>query len=148
VVPKIRTSQALLRRFRSASSGAAAIEFAIVAPFLIFFVLTMIYFALYLSVASSVLQLAADGARASVAGIGETEREALTADYVSERAEKYFLIDNSRLGVDFTSDAAGGSSTVTITYDAAPLLAWYPISFSPLVPAVVTRAAVVRDGGF
>jgi Flp pilus assembly protein TadG len=145
VVEKGRARE-IIARFRVAVSGAAAIEFAIVSPFLVFFLLTIIYFGVYISIVSSVLQLAADGARVSVAGLGQSERRQLTVDYVHGQAEKYMLLDGERVGVDFASDA--GASTVVVTYDAAPLLSWYPISFGSMIPSVIERAAVVRAGGF
>lgn len=73
------------RDYARSERGAAAVEFALVAPLLLFFAFTVIYFAMYLGIAHSVQQLAADAARASIAGIDDTEQVALSSDFVRRR---------------------------------------------------------------
>lgn len=133
-------------RFTRADTGAAAVEFAIICPLLIYFILTVLYLGLYVGVAHSLQQLAADGARASVAGLGDPERRQLTIDYVNAAAPRYFAITNDRLDIDFQSDAS--AARVTLTYDAGNVLSWYPQAFVPVLDTTITRAAVVRLGGF
>lgn len=135
------------RRVWRASAGASAVEFAIVAPLLILFMMTIIYFGIYISAAHSVQQLAADGARASVAGLGDPERKTLTLDYVNAAADGYYLVNVERLKVGVAS-GSGDSVSVTVTYDATPLLAWYPVVYDSLLNPEITRTAVVRVGGF
>lgn len=139
--------RSLVRRFWRANAGASALEFAICAPVLVLFMMTIVYFGLYISAAHSVQQLAADGARASVAGLGDPERKTLTLDYVSTAASGYVLLNPARMKVGVASDSAD-SVSVTITYDAAPLLSWYPVGFDPFLDPEITRTAVVRVGGF
>lgn len=129
-----------------ADTGAAAVEFAIICPLLIYFILTVLYLGLYVGVAHSVQQLAADSARASVAGLGDTERRQLTIDYVSTAAPRYFAISSDRLDVDFQTEAS--AARVTLTYDAGNILNWYPQALIPVLDTTITRAAVVRVGGF
>jgi Flp pilus assembly protein TadG len=126
--------------------GASAVEFAIISPLLILFLLTTVYLGIYLSVVHSVQQLAADGARVSVAGFDDNERRGLTTSYIEAAAPRYFLIAGA--GVDVGYAEQNQAVEVTVSYDASPLLAWYPASFMPLLGTTVTRTAVVRTGGF
>jgi Flp pilus assembly protein TadG len=135
------------RAFLRGSSGASAVEFAIIAPLLILFMMSIVYFGLYISASHSVQQLAADGARASVAGLGDPERRTLTIDYVNGAAPDYFLLDPDQINVGVVSDGSD-AVTVTVTYDASDLLSWFPVSFKPVINPVITKSAVVRVGGF
>jgi Flp pilus assembly protein TadG len=134
-------------RATKSDSGAAAVEFAIVCPLLIYFLITVLYFGLYIGIAHSVQQLAADSARASIAGLGDPERRQLTIDYVSAAAPGYFGIESDYLEVDY-EPSASNAGRVTLTYDASSYLSWYPQSFIPLLDTTITRDAVVRTGGF
>src|SRR5689334_21418066 len=58
-------------------SGVAAIEFAVVFPLFLLIILAIIGYGSYLGAAHSVAQLAADAARASVAGLSDTERASI-----------------------------------------------------------------------
>jgi Flp pilus assembly protein TadG len=131
----------------ASDSGAAAVEFAVVAPLIVLVMISILYFGIYISVSHSVQQLAADGARASVAGLGDAERETLTVDYINTEAPKYFLIDGERIEVDVVP-GANEALTVTVSYDASPLLGWYPVSFGALMNSTIQRTAAVRAGGF
>ncbi|MDM9623475.1 TadE/TadG family type IV pilus assembly protein, partial [Rhizobium sp. S96] len=63
--------------------GAAAIEFAIVAPLFLLVVLTLIAYGIYLSAAHALQQLTADAARTAVAGLSEQERTQLVNNYIT-----------------------------------------------------------------
>jgi Flp pilus assembly protein TadG len=56
------------RSFATATSGTAAVEFAILLPFYLFFLLGMLAYGIYFGAAHSVQQLAADAARTAIAG--------------------------------------------------------------------------------
>ena len=57
------------RRFRGDRSATSAIEFAILSPLFIFFVMGMVAYGIYFGAAHSVQQIAADAARTAIAGL-------------------------------------------------------------------------------
>jgi Flp pilus assembly protein TadG len=135
--------------FNRSDHGSAIVEFALVAPLMIWFMFTVIYFAMYLGIAHSVQQLAADAARVSIAGIDSTEQTQLSAGFIQRNASSYLFIDGSKIAL-----AAGPAQTdpttfdVTVRYDARDLLAWYPVAFAPFLGPVIERTAAVPTGGW
>ena len=68
-----RALRALPRR----TSGAAALEFAVVLPVFLAVMLGILAYGIYFGAVHSAAQLAADAARASVAGLSDDERAAI-----------------------------------------------------------------------
>ena len=64
----------IIGTFYSHERGASAVEFAIVGPVFVLLMMGMIAYGIYFGAVHSVQQLAADAARASVAGLDESER--------------------------------------------------------------------------
>lgn len=131
-----------------AERGASAIEFAILAPVFIFLLLGMIAWGLYLGAAHSVQQLVANSARAAVAGLDATEREALARAHVTANAAGYMFltpegIEVAVAGVPGDPDAF----TVSLAYDASGLPIWSLMNPSLLPAPVIVRAAAMRRGG-
>lgn len=137
----------LIRRYGANNSGAAAVEFALIAPLFFLTLLSLIAYGIYFSAAHSVQQLAADAARTAVAGLNETERETLVADFVSRTTMNHALLDKSRLSLQVQVDPSNPNQfTVSLSYDASNL----PIFnlFSYAMPAKqIRRFATVRVGG-
>jgi Flp pilus assembly protein TadG len=127
-------------------SGAAAVEFAIVAPVFILIVLTMCAFGIYLSSAHSIQQIAADAARSAVAGLDEAERSALVQRYVDTATLTYPFIDPQALRISVGDDAVGDQFTVTLVYDASGLPIWSLFTFT-LPDTEISRFATIRMGG-
>ncbi|MBB3656989.1 Flp pilus assembly protein TadG [Rhizobium sp. BK650] len=137
----------LYRRFHANSAGAAAIEFAIIAPLFILIVLTMIAYGIYLSAAHSIQQLTADAARTAVAGLTSQERTQLVSDFISRSTIDHPLLDRSKLQVSVTTDPTNANQfTVSATYDASNLPIWNLYTF-PLPDHVIHRFATIRMGG-
>lgn len=136
-----------IRRFITNNSGAAAVEFAIVSPLFFLALLSMIAYGIYLSAAHSVQQLAADAARTAVAGMSDTERKSLVADFVSRSTMDSALLDKSKLTMTAQADPNNPNQfTVALTYDASGL----PILnlFTYAMPSSqIKRFATVRVGG-
>lgn len=111
------------RRFRDDSTGAVAVEFVLLAPILFALILGIITLGFYMGVSHSVHQLAAGAARASVAGLDETERRDIANTYLAEGATRYPLLKDDALttSLDYSADAMG-SITVNVTYAAAGTL--------------------------
>ena len=81
------------RAYYADSSGAAALEFAILCPVFLLLAIGMIAYAIYFGAAHSVQQLAADAARVSIGGLSTTERSTLVGTFLDNNAGGYVLID-------------------------------------------------------
>src|SRR5690606_27718275 len=113
------------RNFATATSGAAAVEFAILLPLYLFFLLGMVAYGIYFGAAHSVQQLSADAARTAIAGLSAEERQTLARQFIERNAEGYLFIDPDKLDVvigDSTTD--GSQFDVTLSYDATDLPIW------------------------
>jgi Flp pilus assembly protein TadG len=135
--------------FRHRDDGGAIVEFALVAPLLFWFKFTVIYIAMYLGIAHSVQQLAADAARASIAGIDTAEQIQLSTDFIQRNAASYLFIDGRK--VTLVAGPAKADPTtfdVMVRYDAREMLDWYPAGFAPFMGPVVERFAAIPSGGW
>jgi Flp pilus assembly protein TadG len=136
-----------LREFLSCHRGAAAVEFAIIAPLFILILLTLIAYGIYLSVAHSVQQLAADAARTAVAGVTETEREQLVSNFVATSTINDAFMSKNNLTVSVAPDATNPNQfTVSVQYNAQNLPIWNLYSFA-MPSSTITRFATIRMGG-
>lgn len=134
-------------RILSDRKGTAAVEFAIVAPIFLLLLLTLIAFGVYLSVASSVQQIAADATRAAIAGLNTAESSTLARDFVRRSTLDYYLLDPSRLTVFVGDDRQNAEQfTVRLEYDGANLPIWNLYAFT-LPDRKIIRASTIRIGG-
>lgn len=137
----------ILMRLHICRHGAAAIEFAIVAPLFFLCVLTMIAYGIYFSAAHSIQQIAADAARSAIAGLSEAERKQIAADYIRSSTMNQTFIKTSRMNVSVEDDANNANQfTVTIQYDASDLPVWGLFTFA-LPSKTIERYATIRVGG-
>jgi Flp pilus assembly protein TadG len=135
------------RRLLANRQGAAAIEFAIVAPVFLLVLLTLIAYGIYLSAAHALQQLTADAARTAVAGLSEQERSQLVNNYIALSTLNDPLIDRKKLQVTVATDPTNANQfTVTTEYDASALPIWNIYTF-PLPDTKIRRFATIRMGG-
>ncbi|MBB3966600.1 MULTISPECIES: TadE/TadG family type IV pilus assembly protein [Rhizobium] len=135
------------RRLLANRQGAAAIEFAIVAPVFLLVLLTLIAYGIYLSAAHALQQLTADAARTAVAGLSEQERAQLVNNYIALSTLNDPLIDRKKLQVTVATDPTNANQfTVTTEYDASALPIWNLYTF-PLPDTKIRRFATIRMGG-
>jgi Flp pilus assembly protein TadG len=129
--------------------GASAIEFAIVAPVFLLVVLGILVYGIYLGSAHSVEQLAADAARASIAGLTDAERIQIATQHVIRNAPDYPLLSADKVSVD-----AGASPTdptqfrVSVRFDASELPIWAVADFVPMADRIIERSSVIKRGGY
>lgn len=129
-------------------NGASAVEMAIVFPVFLTVLLGIMAYGIYFGAAHSVQQLAADAARASVAGLNAQERLTLTQTYITNNADKYALINRNNLSVTaLPSRSNPNDFVVTVSYDASQLPIWNFSSFVPLPAQRIERVSVIRRGG-
>ncbi|MBP1857065.1 TadE/TadG family type IV pilus assembly protein [Rhizobium herbae] len=137
----------LMTRIRKNVEGAAALEFAIVAPLFFMTIFTMIGYGIYLSASYAIQQIAADAARTAVAGLSETERKSLANTFIQSSTLSYAFIDKKKLTIDVADDVSNlNQFTVTIAYDSSELPIWNLFSFA-LPDEEIKRYATIRLGG-
>ncbi|MCM2399222.1 pilus assembly protein [Rhizobium sp. S95] len=139
-----------MRRKRSLLTdrrGAAAIEFAILAPVFFMVVFSMIGYGIYLSASHAVQQLTADAARTAIAGLTPAERKQLAEKYVKVTTPEYAFLDDKAMTVAVQDDPNNPNQfTVSISYDASGLPIWQLYSFA-MPGKVIRRFATIRVGG-
>jgi Flp pilus assembly protein TadG len=137
------------QRFHEDQSGASAVEFAVVFPVFLLIVIGIFVYAIYFGAVHSVQQLAAEAARASVAGISPAERSDLARGHVARAAPGYPFLDRRRLTVQAgVSLLDPNLFEVEIAYDASDLVIFAFAGLLPMPPKLVRRQAVVRRGGY
>jgi Flp pilus assembly protein TadG len=130
-------------------SGAAAVEFAVVFPVFLIMLLAMLAYGIYLGAAHGTAQLAADAARASVAGLSDAERVAIAEDHIRRNAGSYPLLDASRVTVvagPLPDDVT--QFRVAVRFDAANLPIWGFATLIPLPEETIERVATIKRGGY
>lgn len=135
------------RSLRTDRHGAAAIEFAILAPVFFMVVFSMIGYGIYLSASHAVQQLTADAARTAIAGLTSAERKQLAEKYVKATTPEYAFLDEKAMTVAVQDDPSNPDQfTVSISYDASGLPIWQLYSFA-MPGKVIRRFATIRVGG-
>lgn len=132
--------------FPTARSGAAAVEFALVGPLFFFLLVGVVVYGGWFWMAQGVQSLAAEGARAAIAGINTDERIRLARGSVSDNLQGDALLSADAVQVTVQTDAS--AIRVVVTYDASahPLMALARLVPTP--PQTIERHAVVRTGGY
>ena len=134
--------------FLAANGAVSAVEFAIVAPLFLVILLGITVYGLYFGTALSVSQIAAESARASVAGLDDSERADLARTRANQMIAANPLIVPEQVDIATSADDAIRTFIVTISYDASNL----PIfGFSGLIPTpspTIVRTSSVQRGGF
>ncbi|WP_127145072.1 TadE/TadG family type IV pilus assembly protein [Pelagibacterium montanilacus] len=132
-------------RDRAASS---AVEFALLMPVYLMLVLGALAYGIYFGATHSVQQLAADAARAAVAGLGAEERAMLADGFVATNARSYLWLDPDRLEVvPEPSPFDPGQYHVTVRYDASALPIWNIYPPLPLPSSTIAHRSTIRNGG-
>lgn len=143
------TARCILHKCISEKSGVAAIEFAILAPLLFLILIGILVYGLYFGTVHAVQQLAADSARASIAGLTDAERTTLAAAHAQTSAGNYLLLDQSRMSINTGTDSGDGSIfVVTIIYDASNLPIFGLDGLVPVPSQSISRSATIRRGSY
>ncbi len=131
------------------TSGASAVEFAVVAPLFLTVVFGIIIYGSYLAVVHGLQQLAAEAARAAVAGLSDAERSSLAQGYVTSTVPSYPLLMPGQLTVQSgPSPANGYVFVVTLNYDASPMFIYSLPRFLPVPSPNIMLSAAIQRGGF
>jgi len=135
-------------RFIQNRQAASAIEFAIVGPLFILIIFGMIAYGIYLGAAINVEQLAADAARASLAGLDEEERQELATEFIKTNSAEYMLIQPEHISVSVAASKIDPNQfKVAVRYDASQLPIWNLYLPIPLPEKIIERSSTIRIGG-
>lgn len=140
---------AVLGTIRKDCRGVAAVEFALIAPVFFLILLGIAAYGIYFSAISSLQELTADAARASVAGVSIGERQTIVSNYVDQSSPNYKLLRGNPITV--TAAAFPGDPTrysVTLRTDISNLPLQGSMGLFPMPSAIIQRTAVVRIGGY
>ncbi|GGL42938.1 TadE/TadG family type IV pilus assembly protein [Caulobacter rhizosphaerae] len=142
-----QTNQAIItdRRFRRDQSGATAVEFAFLAPVLIFMLMGITGYGGYFWMSHSVQQLANDAARAAIPGSTAAERATLAKAAVAASAGDAELVP-AKLSTEVID--RDGRLTVAVSYDAAQSFAFAVRGVTPMPSDQIRRRASVQLGGY
>jgi Flp pilus assembly protein TadG len=134
------------RSFRQDRRGSTAIEFAVISPVLILMLLGILVYGGYFMLSHSLQQMANDAARASVAGLTDTERSALAQTAVSNDVQTYSYLKPQLLSVNYADQ--NQVLTVTLTYNASGSPFWALNGLMPMPSSTLIRSASVQIGGY
>jgi Flp pilus assembly protein TadG len=139
----------LFHKFQRERGGAAAVEFAIVASIFLTIVLGILAYGLYFGTAHGVAQLAADAARASVAGLSDIERTSLATAHVTRNAPDFVLLKSDKITIEAAASPNDANQfQVILHYDASNLPIWFMSGLVPLPAKTITRSASIKRGGY
>ena len=138
------------RKARPGNAGTAALEFGLVAPVFMMLVIGVLTFGLYFGALIAVTNAAAEGARASIAGLNDTERASLATSAATTTFAGYApFLAQSYMKVAAQADPNNAQRfQVSVTYDFA---SFDILKISSLVPVPVQKPTItfsVADAGY
>jgi Flp pilus assembly protein TadG len=143
-----RIARPLVKNLVADSRGTSAVEFALLTPMFLLFLLGIAAYGIYFGASHSIQQIAADAVRTTIAGLNESERQTLAADFIGHNAGGYPFIDAARLTVTArNSEDDANQFMVTLRYDASNLPIWNFFPGLPMPAANIVRSSTIRIGG-
>jgi len=129
-------------------SGSSAVEFALVAPMLLLLFAGIAMFGICLGASHNLRQIASEAARASVAGVTDTERATLAQNTVTRSLSTGAMFRPGSLAVQVGADPNDAAIyTVTVTADISGLGLNTFARLLPMLPTVLRSTVSVRKGG-
>jgi Flp pilus assembly protein TadG len=123
-----------------------AVEFAFLAPMLIFIMMGITGYGGYFWMSHSVQQLANDAARAAMPGLTATERASLAQASVVAGAGDYAQLKANKVTTQVVD--ANGRMTVKVAYNASDSFAFAVKGLAPMPSDQIIRTASVQLGGY
>jgi Flp pilus assembly protein TadG len=130
--------------------GVAAIEFALIAPVLLTLVFGIIGYGIYFCVWIAISEAAAAGARASVAGLTDSERVTLATAAVTNDITAYgpmLTVGNATIVAQDAAGSSGGAFQVSVTYNMSSLGLNLLAGLLTLPTVTPTATVTVSNGG-
>ena len=136
-----------LRRGATDARGGSAVEFALIMPLLVTLLFGICTYGIYLGAAHNLRAIAAEAARATVAGISDDERASLARERVrTALAGSFFKSD--MVGVEVGPDPADAMLfNVTLVVESRRLGLTGLSGLVPMPPSLLRSTVSVRRGG-
>lgn len=145
----MRHAAHVIRACANSNAGSSAVEFALIFPVALIFFAGVLAYGIYFGAANSVQQLAADAARASVAGLTDAERVSIAQAHVAASSPNYPFLKPECLSVRAQALAADPTLfEVNLTFDAEALPIWALSGLVPLPSKTISRSAIIKRGGY
>ncbi len=135
-----------MRAFIQDKRGASAVEFALVAPFLMLLVAAVLAYGSVFATSLSLQQIAAETARATIGGLNDTERQSLASAKLSAISDKYPMLDAQKVKFVFDQGAGSNISRITLTYDMSNHPAYAMDKLLPLPASPLSYSMIITDG--
>src|SRR5690349_20731691 len=107
----------MLRGFIRDRRATSAVEFALIAPFLLLLVAAILAYGSIFATSLSLQQIAAETARATIGGLSDAERKTLAQTKLAAIADDYPLLDVAKVTFDFDEGTGSEMSRITLHYD-------------------------------
>lgn len=133
-------------RLPSDVGANAAIEFALVAPVFLIFLMGIISYGGYFWLAHNLQELVNDCARAAIGGLTADERLAFARDSFDSQITAYGALTPARATVAYSGTAQ--NFTVRVSYDASYSGFWAISGLIPMPSSTIVRTASIRLGGY
>lgn len=138
-----------IARLIRSERATSAVEFALISPIFLMVLFGIVVFGSYLTVLHGVQQIAAEAARAAVAGLSNAERVTLAQSNIAANAGSYPMIAPERLQLRAAAtDATGNVFAVTVSYDASDMFIFSLPQFVPGPRPTIVRSAAIQRGGY
>ncbi|HOY78512.1 MAG TPA: pilus assembly protein [Hyphomonadaceae bacterium] len=136
----------MLQRLAKNNRATSAVEFALIAPFLILLIASILAYGSIFATSLSLQQMVAEIARATIGGLTDGERKLLAQTKLNAIAADYPMLDASK--VTFAFDASSGTevSRVTLRYDMSTHPAYTFDKLLPLPESPLIYSLIVTDG--
>lgn len=136
----------MLRGFLQDRRAASAVEFALIAPFLLLLVAAILAYGSIFATSLSLQQVAAETARATIGGLSDAERRSLALVKLAAIADGYPMLDVSKVTFDFDEGTGTELSRLTLHYDMSQHPAYTLDKLLPLPKSPISYSLIVTDG--
>jgi Flp pilus assembly protein TadG len=134
--------------YRADKRGASAVEFALVLPLFVLLIFGLICYATIENMYIGTQELVSEAARASVAGLSDSERSSIVTTFISNNIRSYAFLDPNKISVTSSTISTNPSTyQVNITYDMSGSFVYQFSNILPLPSPTIQRTAVVLNGG-
>lgn len=136
----------MLRRLLKSNRATSAVEFALIAPFLLLLLAAIMAYGSVFATSLSLQQIAAETARATIGGLSDSERKTLAQNKLNAIAADYPMLDATKVTFDFDAGTTSQLSRVTLHYDMTNHPAYTFDKLLPLPKSPLSYSLIVTDG--
>ena len=136
----------LLRGFAKDKRATSAVEFALIAPFLLLLVAAILAYGSIFATSLGLQQVAAETARATIGGLSDAERKSLALIKLAAIGDQYPMLDVSKVTFDFDEGTGTELSRLTLHYDMSMHPAYTLDKLLPLPQSPISYSLIVTDG--